>query len=252
MRHVAVWAAQLSLSVLLATAALAEASGPDTWDIVGVAPDDKLNVHTAASASSPVIAGIPAGTRGLRNLGCTPAASFQQWLSMSEAERALSGRARWCKVVFEGRRGWVAGRFLREGGAAGATDVTSVGPWTVRCAARPCVVEQQSVGRGQSLLMRIAPREAGNAEFTFERAALPRQGVMKVYVDGRLITAGPVAPFRNRAGTQLVMTPDDLTLGLLRGMSTSKTMAIELPGGAGGIEYHLEQLPQALEKARSQ
>jgi uncharacterized protein YraI len=33
---------------------------------------------------------------------------------MTQAQRDWAARSRWCEVEFNGKRGWVAGRFLKE------------------------------------------------------------------------------------------------------------------------------------------
>ncbi len=98
------------------TAAVAEADGPDYWAVVGVARGDVLNMRAEPNAASRIVGRIPAGAMGLRNLGCRGIPSFEEWQRMSEAEKRRSARSRWCRVEFQGRIGWVAGRFLREGG----------------------------------------------------------------------------------------------------------------------------------------
>ncbi len=36
---------------------------------------------------------------------------------MTGPQRDKAARSRWCQVEFQGKKGWVAGRFLREDGA---------------------------------------------------------------------------------------------------------------------------------------
>ena len=104
--------------VLLAICAPAhaEADGPDYWAVVGVAPGDVLNMRADPTASSRIVGRIPAAATGLRNLGCRGVPTFEEWQRMSEAEKRRAARLRWCRVEFRGNTGWVAGRFLREGG----------------------------------------------------------------------------------------------------------------------------------------
>lgn len=248
--------ALLSLCTLLVTAiaapgpVAATADGPDTWDVVGVRADDVLNLHTAPSASSRTIAGIPPDAKGLRNRGCTGLPTFQQWSRMSEAERARAARARWCKVDFDGKTGWVAGRFLKEGSAAvPARKATAIGPWTIRCE-KSCVIEQQGVGTARPTLLRIDPREATNAEITLVRAGLPRTGTLSIYMDGDTITEGPLAPLVDKSGKRLVMTPDDITLGIMKQMARRKNMVLSFPGEDRGVEIHLDRFEEALAEAR--
>jgi len=37
---------------------------------------------------------------------------------MTKSQRDRAARSRWCQVEFQGRKGWVAGRFLREDGGS--------------------------------------------------------------------------------------------------------------------------------------
>ncbi|MFZ4807263.1 MAG: SH3 domain-containing protein [Hyphomicrobiaceae bacterium] len=235
------------LSILMSAAALAAADGPDAWDVVHVVPPDVLNVHAEASARSAVIAGIPAETRGLKNLGCTGTPTFQQWMAMSAAERERSSRARWCRISYAGTRGWVSGRFLAEGSSAAPVPRrTAVGPWAISCQDGGCVIEQAGLGGLRPTRLRIEPKGVQNAEITIQRGGLPRQGVLTVHMDGKLISSGPVAPLRSADGRELKMTPDDITAGLLREMGRHRTMVLTVPGEAGGIEFHLERFGEAL------
>ncbi|AWC23224.1 SH3 domain-containing protein [Aminobacter sp. P9b] len=68
--------------------------GPRSWRVVGVTPDDVLNMRTTPSPRGFVVAEIPFDAGGLRNLGCQDGQS-------------------WCKVRYRGQEGWVNGRFLR-------------------------------------------------------------------------------------------------------------------------------------------
>jgi hypothetical protein len=75
--------------------------GPDFWEVTGVPKGDTLSVRRGPSASEPIVTRLNNGAV-LRNKGCR-----------------MNGGQRWCKVE---RRdapvdaGWVAGRYLREGG----------------------------------------------------------------------------------------------------------------------------------------
>lgn len=68
--------------------------GPRSWRVVGVTPDDVLNMRATPSPRGFVVAEIPFDAGGLRNLGCQDSQS-------------------WCKVRYRGQEGWVNGRFLR-------------------------------------------------------------------------------------------------------------------------------------------
>jgi len=68
--------------------------GPRSWRVVGVTPNDVLNMRTTPSPRGAIVAEIPFDAGGLRNLGCQDGQS-------------------WCKVRYRGQEGWVNGRFLR-------------------------------------------------------------------------------------------------------------------------------------------
>jgi hypothetical protein len=105
-----------------APAALADADGPDFFAVKGVAADDVLNLRASPSPHGEKIGEIPHDAHGLRNLGCEGLPSFAEWQAMTPHEREQSDRRYWCRVAYDGQEGWVAGRFLREDGAAVADE----------------------------------------------------------------------------------------------------------------------------------
>jgi len=251
------------LAVTGAVPALAEADGPDVWAVQGVRANDKLNMHRTQSPRSAIIARIPHDANGLRNLGCTKGPSFAQWERMSPAERARSSRARWCRVSYAGKTGWVAGRFLKEGtqttttpaaatAKPAATDANriAIGPWTVACAGKDCTVRQGGVGSQRPANLVVKPVEAPNAEITLEYPKLPASGLLTIFIDGKEITAGPIAPLRSADGTRLTFSPDDITLGLMRQMRTGANMVVNFPGEDRGIEFRLDRFGEAIDLAR--
>ena len=102
--------------VLLAAQALAEADGPDFYDVKGVASGDVLNMRAKADARSAKIGAIPSDGTCLRNLGCMGGLTFEEFSTLSEAEKQKieRQRPRWCRVEYQGFTGWVAGRYLQE------------------------------------------------------------------------------------------------------------------------------------------
>jgi uncharacterized protein YgiM (DUF1202 family) len=107
-----------SFALLAAIPALAQttAHGPDYWAVTGVASNDALNLRVAPNADSRRIARIPYNARGLKNLGCPSHVTFEQWKRMTQAQKDHAAASRWCQVEYNGKRGWVAGRFLKEDG----------------------------------------------------------------------------------------------------------------------------------------
>ena len=92
--------------------------GPDFWAVTGVRSNDKLNLRMAPSSESEAILRIPHNARGLKNYGCPNEVTFEQWKGMTKSQRDQAARSRWCQVEYQGRKGWVAGRFLREDAAS--------------------------------------------------------------------------------------------------------------------------------------
>lgn len=86
--------------------------GPDFWEVTNVPANDTLNVRAGPGTGAEVIGELQNGDPA-RNLGCR-----------------MVDRARWCQIEagFEQRfTGWVNGRYLREGAAAGAANAQSSG-----------------------------------------------------------------------------------------------------------------------------
>ncbi len=253
---VATFVAMLAVVILAASTApaFAEADGPDLWRIRGVRADDTLNMHKEPTARSRTIARIPHDARQIRNLGCSGGPNFQQWQRMNTSERERAARARWCKVSFGGKTGWVAGRFLAEDAeAASAAGPKRIGAWTLKCQPAPCALEQVGIGTAQRTVLRIEPAETVNARIVVDRPGLPRNGTFTVYMDGDTITMGPIRDVRSRTGSRLVFEPGDITLGLLRQMARHQNMVISFPGAERGVEIHLEDFARAWDevKARS-
>ncbi|MEE4377662.1 MAG: SH3 domain-containing protein [Candidatus Competibacteraceae bacterium] len=95
----------------------ADADGPDYWEVRDVAADDVLNIRTEADWRSEKVGEIPADGRCIKNLGCVGGLTFDEFRTLSDAEqqKMLKKRPRWCEIEYHGVRGWVAGRYLREG-----------------------------------------------------------------------------------------------------------------------------------------
>lgn len=234
---------------LSASPAFSAADGPDAWRVTGVAPNDVLMVHREASARSPIIGKLAHDSTGLRNLGCTGFPSFAEWQKMTPRERERRARARWCRVESNGLTGWVAGRFLRED-APRAQNASSlqVGAWNVRCQGKSCVVEQRGIAARKPTVLRIEPVDAPNARIEIERAGAPRSGTLSFYVDGELLTAGPIAQLIRRNGPGFAMEPGDITLGMLKSMRRHRNMVASFPGEERGVEFHLEGLDEAMKE----
>jgi hypothetical protein len=251
--------------LVIVTDAHAAADGPDFWDVSGVAAGDVLHLRSGQSARAGLVAKIPHDAKGLRNLGCQGGPSFSAWTRMTAAQRASAARRRWCKVEYAGKRGWVAGRFLAEAGppapgqaatppakivkgSAARIAAASFGAWTVRCAPE-CHLEQLGQGGARPAVLTIEPAEGVNARFTIVRGSLPASGKLEIWMDGTLITAGPLEQLLSKDGSRILFEPDDITLGLLRRIKDGQTMVVSFPGEDRGIEFRLGGYAAAWQKA---
>lgn len=99
-------------------AARADADGPDHFRVIGVAVNDMLNLRAAPDSKAKKLGVIPPNATCVRNLGCRGGLSYQETATLSPAQQKerLRQHPRWCRVEYRGITGWVAGRFLTEGG----------------------------------------------------------------------------------------------------------------------------------------
>lgn len=95
--------------------------GPDAWQVVGVAPDDALNMRSGPGTDYLVIGTLPPHATGLGMVTCVPYLSMAQFQSLSATQRA-NLPPRWCLVRSRdgASSGWVAARFLAEDTTTGA------------------------------------------------------------------------------------------------------------------------------------
>lgn len=89
----------------------AEADGPDFWQ---VRDPVAITLHESTRLDATAIATIPAGTKGLKNLGCEGAVSYEEWSRMSETEQQGARDRIWCKVSYADQIGWVQNKHLVE------------------------------------------------------------------------------------------------------------------------------------------
>jgi hypothetical protein len=90
------------------------APSPPFWAVTGVRANDVLHLRDVPAAEAKSLAGIPPNARGLKNLGCRYSQPpLEQWMRMNKAQRELAV-TQWCRVEYQGKQGWVAGRYLRK------------------------------------------------------------------------------------------------------------------------------------------
>jgi hypothetical protein len=111
---------KLALNLTLITysfALFAQADGPDYWQLRDVKKNDVLNMRDKADFNAPITAEIPYDARCVRNMGCKGGLTFNEFTTLSDAEKQqiLKQRPRWCRVSYREATGWVEGRYLREG-----------------------------------------------------------------------------------------------------------------------------------------
>ncbi len=97
------------LTALSAPPAHTAASGPDTFKVWRVAPQDVLHMREAPSRSSRRVGSIPHDGAGIANLGCV---QVRGGMALPPSDRPRG--ALWCKVRYAWVEGWAFGRYLAE------------------------------------------------------------------------------------------------------------------------------------------
>jgi hypothetical protein len=114
------WLPRVALVIataMTATAAHAEADGPDFLRVTGVSEGSVLNVRSGPGLSHPAIGSLPFDADGIRNLGCEGGPTFAEWQAASPKEREAARKRRWCRIEHGQTVGWAAGWHLGEGSA---------------------------------------------------------------------------------------------------------------------------------------
>ena len=111
------YVALILLLNLIIPEVVATADGPDYWQVHGVEQGDVLNIRQEANEQSRIIGEIPSDGQCLKNIKCVGGLTFDEFTKLSEAEKEKikKERPRWCYIEYRGIKGWVAGRYLREG-----------------------------------------------------------------------------------------------------------------------------------------
>ena len=107
----------IGLIAMMSTNVHADADGPDHWEVFGVEAGDVLNIRQEPKGSSAKIGEIPPDGTCVKNIRCVGGLTFEEFTTLSEAEKnqIKKKRPRWCYIEYKGIKGWVAGRYLREG-----------------------------------------------------------------------------------------------------------------------------------------
>jgi len=106
-----------ALTPHLASPVLAEADGPDYYQVRDVRCDDTLNIRAQPHPDATQLGEIPPDGDCIRNLGCQGGLTYEEFTTLSSEQQAQRKKEnpRWCKIEFQGITGWVAGRYLAEG-----------------------------------------------------------------------------------------------------------------------------------------
>ena len=105
------------LFITIPQISFSEADGPDYWKIHGVESGDVLNIRREANWKSEKVGQIPSNGQCIKNLRCIGGLTYDEFTNFSEAEKdkVKKDRPRWRHIEYKGTKGWVAGRYLREG-----------------------------------------------------------------------------------------------------------------------------------------
>ncbi len=101
---------------LLATAAMADASGPEFYRVIEGELAEALSIRTGPSPDVPAIMRLPAQANGLMNFERDTAPNIVEWEEMTEAERSAAFDAAWRLTGYDRAVGWAPARYLAEDG----------------------------------------------------------------------------------------------------------------------------------------
>lgn len=106
----------LLLCAVCSGGAPATADGPDYYRLNATVPEAERVMLSEPRQDAVQILALPVDAQCLRSLGCQGGLSLQDFTKLSEAEKRQRQAAnpRWCKLAYQGRTGWVQGRFLSE------------------------------------------------------------------------------------------------------------------------------------------
>lgn len=97
--------------------------GPDAWQVVDVAPDDRLNARSGPGTGHIVLGTFPHDATGLQMTTCVPYVTMAQFTALTETQRAALP-PRWCLVHSRDGEtsGWVSARYLAEDSSGAQAD----------------------------------------------------------------------------------------------------------------------------------
>ena len=86
-----------------------------SYQVRGIDAGGGLNIRRNPSTNAAIVGEIPHNGRDIRMLGegCTPVIDQTAFDRMNRRERVRELRDKWCRVQWNGRQGWVYGRYLR-------------------------------------------------------------------------------------------------------------------------------------------
>ena len=104
------------ITVLFHGAVVADADGPDYWQVHSVAANDTLSLRQKTDWRSKLVLKIPHNGKCLRNIECKGGLTLQEFTDLPESEkrRIRKQRPRWCLIVYKKIQGWVRAKYLRE------------------------------------------------------------------------------------------------------------------------------------------
>lgn len=93
---------------------LSEADGPDYWRLNA---EQAVMMLNQPKSHADILIEIPVNANALRNQGCEPSPSFEEWSNMTNSERENTNKNAWCKISYLLVSGWVPKHLLSEGQA---------------------------------------------------------------------------------------------------------------------------------------
>jgi len=154
------------LLALFSGTAVAEADGPDYYQLHDVSSGNTLHIRAEPHPDATRLGKIPSAGDCIRNLGCQGGLTFQEFTTLSKAQQTqrLTENPRWCKIEYQDIVGWVAGRYLAEGSCTrGNAQSREQGPTLVyyTCGATDLTAVFYNQTVPQTVVLTVIPMLAG-------------------------------------------------------------------------------------------
>jgi len=91
-----------------------QAADVEYWKVVNIREGRVLNVRTGPSQEFSVVGSLAFDAVKIKNNGCFPDFTPDEWQRLTQYEKSLASNLIWCRVAYDGFEGWASFRYLME------------------------------------------------------------------------------------------------------------------------------------------